>query len=310
MKTIIVTGGAGFIGSNLCKRLLGMSYKVICVDNFYSGNKKNIEGLLQNPNFLFYNHDVTESFTFDVDEIYHLACPASPVAYQRDPIFTFETNILGTRNVLDLSLKNQSKVLLSSTSEVYGDPEHFPQNESYWGNVNPIGLRSCYDEGKRGAECLFFDYHRKRKARIKVARIFNCYGPNMAIDDGRVISNFIVSALKDAPISVYGDGLQTRSFCYVDDLVTGLISLMESGDRILGPINLGNPQEISIIDTANIIIKLTNSKSIITFSQLPSDDPRRRKPDITLAKNILKWEPKIMLEEGLKKTIEYFKGVV
>lgn len=310
MKTILVTGGAGFIGSNLCANLIKNNNKVICLDNFYSGKKKNLDMMLDNENFSFVEFDITNPFAFEVDEIYHLACPASPLKYQKDPVYTFKTNILGALNTLDLALSNTAKILLSSTSEVYGDPVQHPQNENYWGNVNPNGIRSCYDEGKRGAETLFCDYRRRNCARIKIARIFNCYGQNMAIDDGRCISKFIVSALKNEPITIYGDGSQTRSFCYIDDLVDGLIKLMDSSDEITGPINLGNPYEISVRDIAQLIINLTSSSSKLLYKEVPQDDPKRRKPDISLAKSLLGWKPTIMLEEGLKKTIKYFESVL
>ena len=307
MKRILITGGAGFIGSNLCKRLLDAGNKVLCLDNLYSGSKDNIENLEKDDNFSFYKFDVIDRLNYDVDEIYHLACPASLVAYQKDPIFTFKTNIIGSLNSLDLAVIKNSKILLSSTSEVYGDPIQQPQKESYWGNVNPNGIRSCYDEGKRGAESLFFDYRRQYNLRIKIARIFNCYGPNMAINDSRVISNFIVAALRNEPITIYGNGYQTRSFCYVDDLIDGFIKLMNSSNDVTGPINLGNPQEITIEEIAKTILILTNSSSKIVYRELPQDDPKRRKPDISLAKNILQWKPKVSLEDGLLKTISYFE---
>ena len=307
MKRILITGGAGFIGSNLCKRLLDAGNKVLCLDNLYSGSKDNIENLEKDDNFSFYKFDVIDRLNYDVDEIYHLACPASLVAYQKDPIFTFKTNIIGSLNSLDLAVIKNSKILLSSTSEVYGDPIQQPQKESYWGNVNPNGIRSCYDEGKRGAESLFFDYRRQYNLRIKIARIFNCYGPNMAINDSRVISNFIVAALRNEPITIYGNGYQTRSFCYVDDLIDGFIKLMNSSNDVTGPINLGNPQEITIEEIAKTILILTNSSSKIVYRELPQEDPKRRKPDISLAKNILQWKPKVSLEDGLLKTISYFE---
>lgn len=310
MKRILITGGAGFIGSNLCERLLYKGNEVICLDNLYSGSRKNIDNLREKKNFSFYEANVIDKFEFDVDEIYHLACPASPIAYQKDPVFTFKTNIIGSLNSLDLALMKSSKILLSSTSEIYGDPIQQPQKESYWGNVNPNGIRSCYDEGKRGAETLFFDYKRQYNLNIKVTRIFNCYGPNMAINDGRVISNFIVAALRNEPITIYGDGFQTRSFCYIDDLVDGLIKLMNSSNDITGPINLGNPQEITIEAIAKTILRLTNSSSEIVYRELPQDDPKRRKPDISLANNFLQWNPQVKLEKGLLKTIKYFKSVL
>jgi UDP-glucuronate decarboxylase len=306
-KRILITGGAGFIGSHLCERLLQEGHEVICVDNFYTGTKDNIKHLMNNPYFEIIRHDITFPLYVEVDEIYHLACPASPVHYQNDPVFTIKTAVHGTINMLGLAKRTKAKILLASTSEVYGDPEVHPQPEEYWGNVNPIGPRACYDEGKRCAETLFFDYHRQHKVKIKIARIFNTYGPRMQINDGRVISNFIVQALKGEDITVYGDGSQTRSFCYIDDMIEGLIRLMNTPDEITGPINLGNPKETSILELAQKIIQLTGSNSKIFFKPLPQDDPRRRCPDITKAKIILNWEPKISLEEGLKRTIEYFK---
>jgi UDP-glucuronate decarboxylase len=306
-KRILVTGGAGFIGSHLCERLLQEGHEVICVDNFYTGTKDNIKHLMNNPYFEIIRHDITFPLYVEVDEIYHLACPASPVHYQNDPVFTIKTAVHGTINMLGLAKRTKAKILLASTSEVYGDPEVHPQPEEYWGNVNPIGPRACYDEGKRCAETLFFDYYRQHKVKIKIARIFNTYGPRMQINDGRVISNFIVQALKGEDITVYGDGSQTRSFCYIDDMIEGLIRLMNTPDEITGPINLGNPKETSILELAQKIIELTGSNSKIVFKPLPQDDPRRRCPDITKAKIILNWEPKISLEEGLKRTIEYFK---
>jgi len=306
-KRVLVTGGAGFIGSHLCERLLQEGHEVICVDNFYTGTKDNIKHLMNNPYFEIIRYDITFPLYVEVDEIYHLACPASPVHYQKDPVFTIKTAVHGTINMLGLAKRTRAKILLASTSEVYGDPEVHPQPEEYWGNVNPIGPRACYDEGKRCAETLFFDYHRHHKVRIKIARIFNTYGPRMQINDGRVISNFIAQALKGEDITVYGDGSQTRSFCYIDDMIEGLIRLMNTPDEIIGPINLGNPKETSILELAQKIIELTGSNSKIVFKPLPQDDPRRRCPDITKAKLILNWEPKISLEEGLKTTIEYFK---
>jgi UDP-glucuronate decarboxylase len=303
----LVTGGAGFIGSHLCERLLQEGHEVICVDNFYTGTKDNIKHLMNNPYFEIIRHDITFPLYVEVDEIYHLACPASPVHYQNDPVFTIKTAVHGTINMLGLAKRTKAKIILASTSEVYGDPEVHPQPEEYWGNVNPIGPRACYDEGKRCAETLFFDYHRQHKVKVKIARIFNTYGPRMQINDGRVISNFIVQALRGEDITVYGDGSQTRSFCYIDDMVEGLIRLMNTPDEITGPINLGNPNETPILELAQKIIELTGSNSKIVFKPLPQDDPRRRCPDITKAKIILNWEPKISLEEGLKRTIEYFK---
>ena len=307
---ILITGGAGFIGSHLCKYLLDQGHQIICLDNFFTGQKKNIEPFLENSNFKLLETDVTKPFEAVVDQIYNLACPASPVHYQKNPVETVRTNVMGAINCLELSKKSGGiKVLQASTSEVYGDPVVHPQKETYWGNVNPIGRRSCYDEGKRCAETLFFDYHREDKIPIKVARIFNTYGPNMAKDDGRVVSNFICQALKGEDLTIYGNGSQTRSFCYVSDLVEGLYKIMES-DNWTGPVNLGNPQENTIKEIAEIIIKLTKSNSKIVYKPLPEDDPRQRQPDITLAKERLGWQPKVELEAGLKKTIEYFRKVV
>lgn len=305
-KRILVTGGAGFLGSHLCERLLKEGHEVICVDNFFTGTKRNIIHLLDNPYFEVIRHDITFPLYVEVDEIYNLACPASPVHYQFDPVQTTKTSVHGAINMLGLAKRLKIKILQASTSEVYGDPEIHPQPESYWGRVNPIGVRACYDEGKRCAETLFFDYHRQHKLKIKVARIFNTYGPRMHPNDGRVVSNFIVQALKNEDITVYGDGTQTRSFCYVDDLMEGLYRLMNSRDDFTGPVNIGNPEEFTILELAQKIIELTNSKSKIIFKELPQDDPKQRKPDITLAKKVLQWEPKIKLEDGLKKTIEYF----
>tara|TARA_B100000768_G_C11245575_1_gene361585 strand:+ start:522 stop:1493 length:972 start_codon:yes stop_codon:yes gene_type:complete len=307
MKKILVTGGAGFLGSHLCAALLKKNHKVLCVDNFYTGTKKNIEKLLLNPNFELIEHDITYPIYFEVDEIYNLACPASPIHYQNNPVQTTKTNVFGAINILDLANKLKVKVLQASTSEVYGDPELHPQPESYNGKVNPIGIRACYDEGKRCAETLFFDYFRQEELSIKVVRIFNTYGPNMHPQDGRVVSNFIMQALENKNITIFGDGTQTRSFCYVDDLISGLISMMETNKSITGPINLGNPNEFSMNQLAREVIKITNSKSKIEYKELPQDDPRKRQPDITLAKSELNWEPTIELEEGLKKTIHYFK---
>lgn len=309
-KRILVTGGAGFIGSHLCKKLLQQGNEVLCVDNFFTGSKNNIIELLDNKYFELIRHDITWPLYVEVDEIYNLASPASPIHYQFDPVQTTKTNVLGSINMLGLAKRLKIKILQASTSEVYGDPLVHPQKEDYWGNVNPIGPRSCYDEGKRCAETLFFDYHRQHNLKIKVVRIFNTFGPNMHPNDGRVISNFIVQALKNEEITVYGDGSQTRSFCYVDDIVDGIIKMMESDDSVVGPINLGNPKEISILDIAKKIIKLTNSKSKIIFKPLPPDDPKRRMPDITLAKKVLNWQPYTDFEEGLIKTIEYFKKII
>ncbi len=308
-KRILVTGGAGFIGSHLCEKLLLRGNEVLCVDNFYTGEKKNILNLIDYKYFELIRHDITFPLYLEVDEIYNLACPASPVHYQYDPVQTIKTSINGSINLLGLAKRLKVKILQASTSEVYGDPQSHPQKENYWGNVNPIGIRSCYDEGKRAAETLFFDYYRQNNVMIRVARIFNTYGPNMAINDGRVISNFITQALQNNPITIYGDGTQTRSFCYVDDMVDGLIKLMEQ-DKIIGPMNLGNPDEISILDLAEEIINMTKSKSKIILKSLPDDDPVRRKPDITLAKNQIKWEPKVSRKEGLSSSIKYFKSLM
>jgi len=305
-KRILVTGGAGFIGSHLCERLLSEGNEVICVDNFYTGRKENIIHLMGNPYFEIIRHDITFPLYVEVDEIYNLACPASPVHYQFDPVQTTKTSVHGAINMLGLAKRLKIKILQASTSEVYGDPEVHPQKEDYWGHVNPIGPRACYDEGKRCAETLFFDYHRQHKLKIKVVRIFNTYGPRMHPNDGRVVSNFIVQALKNEPITIYGDGTQTRSFCYVDDLIDGMIKMMNSPDEFTGPVNLGNPEEYTILELAETIIKLTNSKSKIIFKPLPENDPKRRKPDITLAIEKLGWEPRVSLKDGLKITIEYF----
>ncbi len=309
-KRILVTGGAGFLGSHLCDRLVATGHDVLCVDNFFTGTKQNISHLLDRPNFELMRHDVTFPIYVEVDEIYNLACPASPVHYQFDPVQTTKTSVHGAINVLGLAKRVKAKVLQASTSEVYGDPTVHPQTEAYWGNVNPIGHRACYDEGKRCAETLFFDYHRQHDLRIKVARIFNTYGPRMHPNDGRVVSNFIVQALKNQPITVYGDGQQTRSFCYVDDLIEAFIRLMASPDDFTGPINLGNPCEFTIRQLAETVIKLTKSKSEIVFEPLPHDDPLQRQPDISLAKNNLEWVPQVDLEGGLKATIRYFQTIV
>jgi UDP-glucuronate decarboxylase len=309
-KKILVTGGAGFIGSHLCERLLNEGNDVLCVDNFFTGQKANVAHLLSNPNFEIQRHDVTFPLYVEVDEIYNLACPASPVHYQHDPVQTTKTSVHGAINMLGLAKRVGAKIFQASTSEVYGDPNVHPQPEEYWGNVNPIGFRSCYDEGKRCAETLFFDYHRQHGTRIKVARIFNTYGPNMHPNDGRVVSNFIVQALKGEPITVYGDGQQTRSFCYVSDLVDGFVRLMGTGDDVTGPINLGNPGEFTMIELAEAVIRLTGSKSQLIHKPLPSDDPRQRKPVIDKAQTILGWQPKVHLEEGLTSTIAYFDKVL
>jgi UDP-glucuronate decarboxylase len=306
-KRILITGGAGFIGSHLCEKLLNEGNEVICVDNFFTGSKQNIIHLLDNPYFEIVRHDITFPLYLEVDEIYNLACPASPVYYSFDPIQTTKTNVMGAINMLGLAKRLKIKILQASTSEVYGDPEMHPQPESYRGNVNPIGPRACYDEGKRCAETLFFDYYRQLKIKIKVIRIFNTYGPKMQPDDGRVISNFIIQSLKNKDITIYGEGSQTRSFCYVDDMIDGIIKMMHSREDLVGPVNLGNPIEFTILELAKKIIKLTDSKSKIIYKPLPEDDPKRRRPNIELANKELKWEPKIQLEEGLKKTINYFE---
>ena len=309
MKQILVTGGAGFIGSHLCERLLKDGNNVICIDNYFTGLKQNIVHLLDNPYFELVRHDVTFPYYVEVDEIYNLACPASPIHYQFDPVSTTKTSVIGAINMLGLAKRTKARILQASTSEVYGDPIVHPQEESYWGNVNPIGLRSCYDEGKRCAETLFMDYHRQNKVDVKIIRIFNTYGPRMRPDDGRVVSNFIMQALKGEDITIYGDGKQTRSFQYVDDLVEGMIRMMAS-ENFTGPVNLGNPREFTMLELAELVLKMTNSKSKIIFTPLPSDDPKQRKPDITLAKEKLNgWEPKIRLEEGLIDTIKYFKSL-
>ena len=306
-KRVLVTGGAGFLGSHLCDRLVREGNDVLCVDNFYTGTKVNIEHLLCNPRFELIRHDVTFPLYVEVDEIYNLACPASPIHYQFDPVQTTKTSVHGAINMLGLAKRVKAKILQASTSEVYGDPTMHPQREEYWGNVNPIGIRSCYDEGKRCAETLFFDYWRQHQLRVKVARIFNTYGPNMHPSDGRVVSNFIVQALRGEPITIYGDGSQTRSFCFVDDLVDGLVRLMSSPDEITGPVNLGNPVEFTIRALADKLIELIGSKSPLVFKPLPSDDPRQRQPDISVARSVLGWEPGVPLAEGLEKTIDYFR---
>jgi UDP-glucuronate decarboxylase len=309
-KKILVTGGAGFVGSHLCERLLNEGNEVVCLDNYFTGQKQNVVHLLKNPFFELIRHDVTTPFYIEVDEIYNLACPASPVHYQYNPIKTIKTSVMGAINMLGLAKRIRAKVLQASTSEVYGDPQIHPQVESYWGNVNPIGERSCYDEGKRAAETLFVDYHKQNKVRIKIIRIFNTYGPRMHPNDGRVVSNFIVQALQNRDITIYGDGSQTRSFQYVDDLVEGMIRLMATPDEFTGPVNIGNPNEFTILELAEKVIKLTGSKSKIVRMPLPPDDPSQRQPDITLAKRVLDWEPKIQLEEGLKQTISYFRSIL
>ncbi|RJQ13581.1 MAG: SDR family oxidoreductase [Nitrospiraceae bacterium] len=307
MKRILVTGGAGFLGSHLCERLLNEGHEVVCVDNFYTGRRSNIVNFLKNPLFEVMRHDICFPLYMEVDEIYNLACPASPIHYQFDPVQTTKTSVHGAINMLGLAKRIKAKIFQASTSEVYGDPRIHPQPESYWGNVNPIGYRSCYDEGKRCAETLFFDYHRQHKLKIKVARIFNTYGPRMHPNDGRVVSNFIMQALHGKPITVYGDGSQTRSFCYVDDMIKGFVKFMGSPDDLTGPVNLGNPGEFTILELAEKVIKFTKSKSRIVFNDLPHDDPTQRQPDITLAKSRLKWKPEVCLEDGLKETIRYFK---
>jgi UDP-glucuronate decarboxylase len=303
---ILVTGGAGFIGSHLCERLTAQGHDVLCIDNFYTGRRRNIAHLLDHPNFELIRHDVCFPLYVEVDEIYNLACPASPIHYQLDPVQTTKTSVHGAINMLGLAKRVKAKILQASTSEVYGDPQIHPQTEDYWGHVNPIGMRSCYDEGKRCAETLFFDYHRQHKLRIKVARIFNTYGPRMHPNDGRVVSNFVVQALRGEPITLYGDGSQTRSFCYVDDLVDGLMKLMRSGEDTTGPINLGNPAEFTIAELAELVKSATNSSSPIRFKPLPADDPRQRQPDIKQAREVLGWTPTIALRDGLSKTVAYF----
>lgn len=305
-KRVLVTGGAGFLGSHLCECLLDAENDVLCVDNFYTGSKDNIRHLLGNGKFELIRHDVTFPLYVEVDEIYNLACPASPIHYQRDPVQTTKTSVHGAINMLGLAKRVGAKIMQSSTSEVYGDPVVHPQTEDYWGNVNPIGIRSCYDEGKRCAETLFFDYYRQHGLRIKVARIFNTYGPRMHPNDGRVVSNFIIQALQGAPITIYGDGTQTRSFCYVDDMVEAFMALMAAGDEVVGPINLGNPGEFTMLQLAETVIDICNSKSAIVFKSLPSDDPRQRRPDISKAEKLLNWHPKVPLREGLYKTASYF----
>jgi UDP-glucuronate decarboxylase len=310
MKKVLVTGGAGFIGSHLCERLLNEGNEVICLDNFFTGSKENIKHLLPSPYFELVRHDVTTPFYAEVDEIYNLACPASPVNYQYNPIKTIKTSVMGAINMLGLAKRVKAKILQASTSEVYGDPQVHPQVESYWGHVNPIGIRACYDEGKRCAETLFMDYHNQNKVRIKIIRIFNTYGPRMFQNDGRVVSNFIVQALKGTDVSIYGKGNQTRSFQYIDDLVEAMIRMMNSPEEFTGPVNIGNPGEFTILELAQKVLKLTGSVSKITYFPLPSDDPLQRQPDIELARKMLGWEPKVKLEEGLVKTIEYFKSVI
>ena len=308
-KKVLVTGGAGFVGSHLCEKLLNLGHDVLCVDNYYTGSKENIKHLMKDNSFELLRHDVTFPLYIEADEIYNFACPASPLYYQKDPVQTTKTSVHGAINMLGLAKRLNAKILQASTSEVYGDPEVHPQTEDYWGKVNPVGIRSCYDEGKRCAETLFFDYFRQHKLDIKVIRIFNTYGPKMQPDDGRVVSNFIIQALGNKDITIYGDGEQTRSFCYVSDLVDGIVRMMNSPQGFTGPINLGNPTEYTMLELAETILKLTNSKSNIVFRPLPSDDPRQRKPSIDLAKQNLDWQPSVNLEEGLKETIKYFKAL-
>jgi len=307
MKRVLVTGGAGFIGSHLCERLLNEGHDIICLDNFFTGSKNNILHLMDNHRFELVRHDIIQPVLLEVDQIYHLACPASPVHYQYNPVKTIKTNVMGTINMLGLAKRVRARILLASTSEVYGDPHIHPQPETYWGNVNPIGRRSCYDEGKRVAETLMMDYHRQNKVDIRIVRIFNTYGPRMAPDDGRVVSNFILQALRGEDITVFGEGDQTRSFCYVNDLIEGLLAMMNQ-EELIGPVNLGNPDEFTILELAQKIIKMTQSKSKIVYQQLPEDDPAQRQPDITLAKKYLKWNPFMKLDQGLKSTIAYFKN--
>ena len=307
MKKILVTGGAGFLGSHLCERLLKEGNEVICLDNYFTGNKRNIVHLMDNPYFEVIRHDITSPFYIEVDEIYNLACPASPIHYQYNPIKTVKTSVMGAINMLGLAKRIHAKILQASTSEVYGDPVVHPQPEEYWGNVNPIGIRSCYDEGKRCAETLFFDYHRQNNVKIKVVRIFNTYGPRMHPNDGRVVSNFIMQALRGEDITLYGDGSQTRSFCYCDDLIDGLIRMMNTDDSVIGPINLGNPNEFTIKQLAELVVELTGAKSKLVFLPSPADDPQQRQPVIEQAKEILHWEPTVQLREGILKTIDYFK---
>ena len=310
MKRILITGGAGFLGSHLCDKLIEQGNEVLCLDNFFTGSKDNIIHLLTNPRFELIRHDIINPIFLEMDQIYNLACPASPVHYQYNPIKTIKTNVMGTINALGMAKRLNAKILQASTSEVYGDPDVHPQKEGYWGRVNPIGPRSCYDEGKRAAECLMMDYHRQNDVRVKIVRIFNTYGPRMALNDGRVVSNFVVQALKGEDITVYGDGSQTRSFCYVDDMVDGLILMMESDDSFLGPVNLGNPYEFRIMDLAKTVIGMTGNHSKIVHRPLPQDDPMQRNPDISLARKILGWQPHVNLEKGLERTIEYFRKAI
>jgi UDP-glucuronate decarboxylase len=309
-KRILVTGGAGFIGSHLCKRLLSEGHEVVCLDNYFTGSKSNVADLLGNPKFELVRHDIINPYSIEIDEIYNLACPASPVHYQYNPIKTIKTSVMGAINMLGLAKRVNAKILQASTSEIYGDPHIHPQEEHYWGHVNPIGIRSCYDEGKRCAETLFMDYHRQNRVRIKIIRIFNTYGPNMNPDDGRVVSNFIVQALKGNDITIYGNGSQTRSFQYIDDLIEGMTRMMNTDDSFVGPVNLGNPDEFSMLELAEKVIALTGSKSKTVHLPLPSDDPRQRQPNISLAKAKLNWSPKVKLDEGLTKTIDYFRNII
>jgi UDP-glucuronate decarboxylase len=306
---ILVTGGAGFIGSHLCERLLGEGHDVLCLDNFFTGKKANVEPLTRNPRFELIRHDVTEPILLEVDQIYNLACPASPIHYQYNPVKTIKTSVLGTIHMLGLAKRVRARILQASTSEVYGDPHVHPQTEAYWGNVNPIGIRSCYDEGKRVAETLMMDYHRQNKVDIRIIRIFNTYGPRMALEDGRVVSNFVLQALRGEDLTVFGDGSQTRSFCYVDDLVEGMVRLMNK-DGVTGPVNVGNPTETTVLEFAKRIIALTGSRSRVVNRPLPADDPKQRKPDISLARSLLGWEPRVPLEQGLQKTVEYFAALI
>ena len=310
MKRILITGGAGFLGSHLCERLLKEGNDILCLDNFFTGNKNNIVHLIGRPHFELIRHDIINPIYLEVDEIYNMACPASPVHYQFNPIKTIKTNVMGTINVLGIAKRTKAKILQASTSEVYGDPDVHPQKESYWGRVNPVGIRSCYDEGKRAAECLMMDYRRQNSVNAKIVRIFNTYGPRMAVNDGRVVSNFIVQALQGKNITVYGNGNHTRSFCYCDDLIDGLIKMMNSADDFFGPVNIGNPDEFTILQLARMIIDLTGGSSKIDFQPLPADDPTQRKPDITLAQKKLGWQPKIALEQGLVTTIQYFRDTL
>ena len=306
---ILVTGGAGFLGSHLCEALLMQGHEVLCLDNYFTGSKENIQPFLQHPRFEAIRHDIIHPIDLEVDAIYNLACPASPVHYQFDPVRTVQANVLGVTHMLELALRTKARILQASTSEVYGDPKVHPQTESYWGHVNPIGIRSCYDEGKRVAETLMMDYHRQYQAEIRIVRIFNTYGPRMAMDDGRVVSNFIVQALKNQPLTIYGEGNQTRSFCYVSDMIDGMIRMMQK-EKFAGPVNLGNPEEFSVLELAQKIITLTGSRSEIIRKPLPQDDPIKRRPDITLAKEMLKWEPRVRIDEGLQKTISYFSKLL